>query len=329
MSSPIALPSAISLSSSHRDDEAKVRELAHEFEGMLLLQMIRQMRRTTHVGGGEEESAGFRAGDDTMTDTMDAELARQLSLAGGVGLADVIVDAFRARQMIGSPDAQGSSDRTAVHTAAPSARDSSTVVQPTSDRRLTVDPPPRAVGTSAVVSEPGPAIAGMPTIGEDAGTDAPAALPLPTDAKLTSHYGWRHDPFTGRARFHGGVDVRAAYGSEVSSAAAGRVVSTGTHGGYGLSVVVEHAPGLQTRYAHLSASLVRVGDEVSAGQPVGRAGRSGRATGPHLHFEVIQDGQRIDPELAAAWFAALGEFKQQHLAADSSSGGKSPAATEE
>jgi murein DD-endopeptidase MepM/ murein hydrolase activator NlpD len=115
----------------------------------------------------------------------------------------------------------------------------------------------------------------------------------------------------------------------VPSAAAGRVVSSGTRGGYGLSVVVEHAPGLQTRYAHLSASLVRVGDEVSAGQPVGRAGRSGRATGPHLHFEVIQDGQRIDPELAAARFAALGEFKPSHLAADSSSGGKSPAATEE
>jgi murein DD-endopeptidase MepM/ murein hydrolase activator NlpD len=115
----------------------------------------------------------------------------------------------------------------------------------------------------------------------------------------------------------------------VPVAAAGRVVRAATQGGYGLTVVVEHAPGLQTRYAHLSASLVRVGDEVTAGQPIGRAGRSGRATGPHLHFEVIQDGQRIDPELAAARFAALDEFKPQRLAADSSSGGKSPAATEE
>jgi murein DD-endopeptidase MepM/ murein hydrolase activator NlpD len=184
-------------------------------------------------------------------------------------------------------------------------------------------------GSSTAVSSIGQPAAGAPTIPADSDGDEPVAVPLPTDARLTSHFGWRHDPFTGHARFHGGVDVRAAYGSDVPTAAAGRIVSTGTQGGYGLTVVVEHAPGLRTRYAHLSASLVRVGDEVTAGQSIGRAGHSGRATGPHLHFEVIQDGQRIDPELAAARFAALDEFKPQRLAADSSSGGKSPAATEE
>jgi murein DD-endopeptidase MepM/ murein hydrolase activator NlpD len=329
MSSPIALPSAIPLASRNRGDEATVRQLAHEFEGMLLLQMLRQMRRTTHVGGGEEESAGFQAGDDTMTDTMDAELARQLSLAGGVGLADVIVDAFRARQLIEPADAASANARAVVRTAVQAVRDAPLAATPTPAGRPGVDPTPTAAGRPAVMSEPGQKGGGVPTLSHRSAPDDPAALPLPTDARLTSHYGWRHDPFTGQARFHGGVDVRAAYGSTVPSAAPGRIVSAGSQGGYGLTVVVEHAPGLQTRYAHLSASLVRVGDEVSAGQPVGRAGRSGRATGPHLHFEVIQDGQRIDPELAAARFAALGEFKQQQVAADSSSGGKSPAATEE
>jgi murein DD-endopeptidase MepM/ murein hydrolase activator NlpD len=329
MSSPIALPSAISLSSSHRDDEAKVRELAHEFEGMLLLQMLREMRQTTHIGGGEEESAGFQAGDDTMSDTMDAELARQLSLAGGVGLADVIVEAFKAHQLIEPQETVNTGARAALHTSAPLARESTTVVPPTPDRRVSVKGTAGLAGSSTAVSSTGQPAAGAPTIPADSESDGPSAVPLPTDARLTSHFGWRHDPFTGQARFHGGVDVRAAYGSDVPTAAAGRVVSTGTQGGYGLTVVVEHAPGLRTRYAHLSASLVRVGDEVTAGQPIGRAGRSGRATGPHLHFEVIQDGQRIDPELAAARFAALDEFKPQRLAADSSSGGKSPAATEE
>ena len=80
-------------------------------------------------------------------------------------------------------------------------------------------------------------------------------------------------------------------------AASGRVVSAGPAGDYGLSVVVEHADGLRTRYAHLSSVLVGAGDDVTEGQAVGLAGHSGRATGTHLHFEVIgAGGNPLDPE---------------------------------
>jgi murein DD-endopeptidase MepM/ murein hydrolase activator NlpD len=114
---------------------------------------------------------------------------------------------------------------------------------------------------------------------------------------ITSGYGWRSDPIHGAARFHRGIDIRAAYGQEIASAAAGRVVSAGTEGGYGQSVVIEHAGGVRTRYAHLSMTMVAAGDEVGEGQVVGRAGRSGRATGTHLHFEVTtRDGEALDPE---------------------------------
>jgi murein DD-endopeptidase MepM/ murein hydrolase activator NlpD len=122
----------------------------------------------------------------------------------------------------------------------------------------------------------------------------------PVNGEVTSAFGWRRDPFTNRMKFHQGVDLRAAYGQEVQAASKGIVVFSGDQGGYGTSVVVEHADGTRTRYAHLSATLVRKGDQVGAGEPVGRAGRSGRATGTHLHFEVIgRDGRRMEPQLWA------------------------------
>ncbi len=127
--------------------------------------------------------------------------------------------------------------------------------------------------------------------------DASAHIVRPVNGQVTSAFGWRRDPFTNRMKFHQGVDLRAAYGQEVQAAGAGKVVFSGDQGAYGTSVVVEHQDGTRTRYAHLSAALVRKGDQVGAGEPVGRAGKSGRATGTHLHFEVIdRDGRRVAPQ---------------------------------
>lgn len=125
-------------------------------------------------------------------------------------------------------------------------------------------------------------------------------MPLAPD--ITSAFGWRADPFHGGARFHGGIDLRAAYGREVPVAAPGRVIFAGEQGGYGQTVVVEHAGGYRTRYAHLSAIAVRPGEELASGAVVGRVGQSGRATGPHLHFEVWRGSERVDPlAVAAVW----------------------------
>ena len=95
--------------------------------------------------------------------------------------------------------------------------------------------------------------------------------------------------------FHRGVDLKAAEGDPVMATGAGRVVFSGQNGGYGTSVVIEHANGVKTRYAHLSAALVGVGEQVGEGQAIGRAGHTGRATGTHVHYEVLAAGQPIDP----------------------------------
>jgi murein DD-endopeptidase MepM/ murein hydrolase activator NlpD len=114
-------------------------------------------------------------------------------------------------------------------------------------------------------------------------------------ASVNSTFGWRMDPISGRPRFHNGIDIAAAYGSNVESAGAGRVVFAGVQGGYGDTIVIDHGAGRQTRYAHLSERLVASGDDVRAGQLIGRAGQSGRSTGPHLHFELLLNGRPVDP----------------------------------
>jgi len=113
---------------------------------------------------------------------------------------------------------------------------------------------------------------------------------------ISSDFGWRQDPINGQARFHAGLDLKVAYGQEVRAASGGVVTFAGEQPGYGTTVVVDHGDGLETRYAHLSALDVTAGAAVSAGQPIARSGNSGRSTGAHLHFEVRQHGQPIDPD---------------------------------
>lgn len=134
----------------------------------------------------------------------------------------------------------------------------------------------------------------VPTVPTAVSAPPSALPPLPT--AVTSEFGWRSDPFTGQAKFHRGVDLKAVYGQEVQAAASGTVVFSGEQRGYGTTVVVEHADGSRSRYAHLSAATVAAGSIVEVGQSVGRAGRSGRATGTHLHFEVTSpEGKPISP----------------------------------
>ena len=137
------------------------------------------------------------------------------------------------------------------------------------------------------------------SVGTPRGRGAAATTAAPFGSAVTSRYGWRTDPIDGTPRFHAGVDVRAAFGVEVPAVRGGRVTFVGEQSGYGLTVVVDHGQGTTSRYAHLSALLVRGGEQIGTGYPIGRVGQSGRATGPHLHFEMTQDGHRVDPGVAS------------------------------
>jgi murein DD-endopeptidase MepM/ murein hydrolase activator NlpD len=124
------------------------------------------------------------------------------------------------------------------------------------------------------------------------------AIPSPSTPRLTSGFGPRRDPFDGHLTRHAGVDLAAGEGADIRAAAGGVVVRAGARGGYGEAVEIDHGDGLTTLYAHASELLVRPGDEVAPGQPIARVGRTGRATGSHLHFEVRHGGQPVDPSRA-------------------------------
>lgn len=122
----------------------------------------------------------------------------------------------------------------------------------------------------------------------------PSGAPTQTPM-LTSSFGYRRDPFNGRAAFHAGLDFPGSYGQPILAAAAGRVSFVGGQQGYGQVVEIDHGNGMMTRYAHLSGFAARPGQSVAKGQPIGRMGSTGRSTGTHLHFEVRVNGTAINP----------------------------------
>lgn len=125
----------------------------------------------------------------------------------------------------------------------------------------------------------------------------PTTLPVTDYPYLSSSYGWRRHPITGRYTMHEGLDFAAPPGTPILAAAGGVVTEAKYHGSYGNMVEIDHGDGLLTRYAHASSLLVRPGELVERGQPVARVGKSGRSTGSHLHFEVRLAGHPVDPRL--------------------------------
>ena len=112
---------------------------------------------------------------------------------------------------------------------------------------------------------------------------------------ISSRFGWRKDPFHGGRAFHHGLDFAARHKVLVRAAARGIVEFVGRQGNYGLTVELNHGNGYRSRYAHAHELLVKPGQVVERGEPVARVGSTGRSTGPHLHFEVLENGTAVDP----------------------------------
>ena len=125
-------------------------------------------------------------------------------------------------------------------------------------------------------------------------TVTPSGGPIET-GYISSRYGTRNDPFTGRREFHQGLDFVAAEGADVFALGGGIVIWSGRNQGYGKMVEIDHGNGYATRYAHNSRLLVSVGDMVRKGQVIAKLGSTGRSTGPHVHLEVLKDGRHVNP----------------------------------
>ena len=127
--------------------------------------------------------------------------------------------------------------------------------------------------------------------------DTLSAIPFgrPSSGSISSRYGYRKSPFSDAREFHGGVDFRGKTGDEVVTTADGVVEKAKHVRGYGKYVVIKHKKGYKTLYGHLSKIDVARGQKVEAGEKIGELGSTGRSTGPHLHYEIIRYGKRIDP----------------------------------
>ena len=127
--------------------------------------------------------------------------------------------------------------------------------------------------------------------------DLAAATPLnlPAQGRIRSRFGYRRDPFTRERAFHEGLDISTGYGEPVRATAAGRVVEAGRNGRFGKMIEIDHGFGRRTRYAHLSEFNIRVGEDVERGQVIGHSGATGRATGSHLHYEVLVGNRPMNP----------------------------------
>jgi len=122
----------------------------------------------------------------------------------------------------------------------------------------------------------------------------PSGKPV-ADGWLSSKYGKRNDPFTGKQDFHKGLDFAGKKGSEVITVGDGVVSWAGKRSGYGNLIEVNHGNGYSTRYGHNQKHLVKVGDKVKKGQQIALMGSTGRSTGPHVHFELLRNGKTVNP----------------------------------
>lgn len=122
----------------------------------------------------------------------------------------------------------------------------------------------------------------------------PAGLPV-AKGWLSSYYGYRADPFTGKKKFHHGVDIAGKSGTSVLAAASGLVTWVGKKGGYGNLIEIDHGLGLITRYGHNKEMIVKMGDLVKQNDVIAKMGSTGHSTGPHVHFEVLQHGKKVNP----------------------------------
>lgn len=134
--------------------------------------------------------------------------------------------------------------------------------------------------------------------------DLPLQLPIREARRISSPYGYRKDPFTGKGKFHSGIDYACDLATTVHAAGNGIVSFVGKRGGYGKCVEIRHRYGFSTIYAHLSGYYVQPGQQVIAGKVIGFVGTTGRSTGYHLHYEVRKHNRIVKPMFMNQIYAA-------------------------
>lgn len=255
------------------------KEAVHQFESYLVQMMVREMRKSVPKGIFDSPSM------DMFVDLLDQSLAEQITESGGLGFADALERSLGMREMEESDLLAGGSFASQVERALGGATGmSSSSLSENSLHALS--------SLEEVAQLPLPK---LPSSDIFQGIPEKSTTVFPVDGRISSRFGHRVDPIDGHHAHHKGVDIAAKEGTTIKAMREGTVTFSGTKGGYGNVVIIDHGNGLESRYAHCAQLDIRVGQRVIAGSPIATVGSTGRSTGPHLHFEVRKDGEAVNP----------------------------------
>lgn len=309
----------------------RLRQAAMQFEAILLMQLTSALNNSN--SDDDDTLFGSDAGAGMAKQLFSEQMATTMSQSGGCGIADLIIKQLGGgerptggikglAEIVSSVKALGKGPD-----VAPLSKVEAQLrrAAPLGEPPLTLGDPNDVQIISRYEDETEAKFSGAPArnlipIGQTSDSTSSSVAPgsqittslerlsdgvLPADSKLvfaspargriSSKFGNRHHPIDGITKFHGGVDIAVPTGTAVGAAAEGIVSFAGRKGGYGNLVIIDHPDGRQTRYAHLSSFSVSEGETVSIGQQIARSGSTGKSTGPHLHFEIRENGIVVDP----------------------------------
>lgn len=301
----------ISRDLSRENSEKVLRDACSDFEAIFIKKMWEQMKSTV-----PKEGYLHSKHEDMYLSMFDHEFSKMMSREQGIGLGDMLFDQLKSRLEKASDD-NGPELDTSIEPPVEKSGDELSGAESNQDYFAEInpvldgikDPGVRAdVLARHIESVYGDSKGGIapdsiriqrPDQSEN-NPYSPSLMPemnWPAVGRISSEFGWRDDPFSGKKAWHAGVDIAVAEGTEINSCWPGKVVFAGKNGGYGNMVVIEHKNGWKSYYGHNQRNLVREGQFVQDGQKIALSGDTGRSTGPHLHFELRQGDQAWNPEM--------------------------------
>ncbi|MBI5682875.1 MAG: peptidoglycan DD-metalloendopeptidase family protein [Deltaproteobacteria bacterium] len=242
--------------------ETKDRELdkaASEFESVFIYYMLKTMRESVM----KADLFGDNKAEEMYRGMLDEEISKVIAKAGGIGLKDTIIKGMNMGTDLKSIPTIQNNVELQKKDGVGDKTDSEKVLH---------------TNNASMYQKMDDKVFNMPLKGE-----------------ISSIYGIRKDPFVGEERFHRGIDIAAQEGTSVHPAMDGVVIFSGEKEGYGNIVEIRHDNGYLTRYAHNQKNMVKEGDRVTTSDIIAAVGKTGRATGPHLHFEVRIEGFAVNP----------------------------------
>ncbi|MEZ5306533.1 MAG: peptidoglycan DD-metalloendopeptidase family protein [Pyrinomonadaceae bacterium] len=280
-----------------RADELRIRDKLSEFEAVLLNQITSALNRAS---SDDDSLFGSDSGTDLAKNLYSEQLSLAMAKSGGFGIADKLLSQFglepesvKASKMEISPLPKNPASNAPVDLI---------VQKPLGDFTPTDDG--SEIGVVSVDQDTvDDQVWRAPFVDPKYGIDVTkpenqipsTSLRLPVEGRISSRFGSRFHPIDKTQKFHKGIDIAAPAGTPIRAAAGGVVKFSGVNGGYGNMVVIDHGNGLVTKYGHASTLKVVEGQEVSPGEIIGTVGSTGKSTGPHVHFEVLENGVAVNP----------------------------------